>query len=696
VLLAVPRGPFRDSLRLAVRSLGFQTIETVNSVKDAINFLEFAEELPFWVLTTPQMDGQINCLQMLNLLLQTPELQHIKVSLFVEKSEMKWVAPAFELGLLSVHQVETRSIVEADSMLKTFVQRLGDNSHDACQVAAHYLRDHLIAEKSYQGLLELEQNLLRLNPKAIKHLIGVAEAQALLGNLDEARALLAQARYLDPALAKIADEVYQRYCGKETDWQPLSAVKLADLYQVTSCVIIDPDTTTHPLIEISLKGLGINTIHCHTTAEDALEVLAASGEPGMIIMEWKLSGLSAPAFLQRLRERGYCNVPIIVISSLVKATHKPLLIELGVSMVLDKPFADERFVTKLTAVLRANFMPTSMKALIRKVEHCLLTENVTEARKITNILAASTLQIPSDSLAFLEARVSFAEEAYDVAHRLVTPLIKNSPDNLAYQDLLGKILLKTGDYEAAVMCFKRANAIAPENIERLCGMAEAFVQLGDFDVANIHLKSARTIDVNSQHVLQTTVKLGLATNDIEAAKEAFSSVTSVRGILGYMNNQAVAFARSGRYDQGISLYNNTLIVLPPNHDDTLAVVHYNLGLAHLRKGDLVAAEKSFKEAYGMADKKLKLKVESILSKVQNALVAGTTLTLEQSAAATATQVALSDPEDAPIQPGKSCCHGLYVAVSGDDVKPLTAKPAYRKRAALQRGNTTSKRTGYTS
>jgi CheY-like chemotaxis protein len=696
ILMVVPIGPLRDLIRQALKAIGFISVQAVSTAREAIHFLETEEILPFWIITTTHGQEELTAMHLLTLLLETPELRSISVSLFCETSERDVSLAGFVLGLLSSHKIGTRNAADISSELRTLVRRISENDHDLCLVAAEYLRATLREQKKYEDLLSFERTLMRHYPKQTKQLLAIAEANFLLGYSDDARSNLAQARYMDASLAKQADAIYQRYAGEEALARPLTLAKIADVFQLRSCVVIDPDDTVHKGVEEALQAIGVATVHCETDAKAALSWIAKNGEPGMIVMEWRLNGMTGPAFLQRLRQAGCWNVPVFLLSSLVTVGHQQLIRELGVETIIEKPLSAEHFLKAIISALRASYLPSNYKTIVRKIEGYLTTGQFNEARAAATQLFAIKDKIPSEVQDFLQARLEFADGDPEVARGIVSKLLRDDADNLAYQDLLGKILLKMGEFEAAVLCFKRADAVAPDNIERICAIAEAYTELGDLDLAEEHIGVAKKIDEAAQPVLHVKTRLGLATRNFDAAKAALSSLKNAMTILAYMNNRAVALARSGRPEKGAALYHDALRVLPDNRPEARSAILYNLGLAHIRMGNQSAALPFFAEAGQISSKRVKLKVDAILTKLDHVMKSGGIITIDR------TMDEIKSKERAPMiaapkaTPGTVRCYGLFNPTNISLAYQNLKIPTFKKRATFQRGATGTKRRSYAS
>ncbi len=692
VLIVEPIGSVRDAIRQALVAMGFTRIDAVNNMTQALRFLEVEAELPFWIVTTPMLAGAVNLLQLLMVLGAHDEFKHVRVSVFYRDADTSCLPKAFELGVLSTHRLEVMNPTVVADTLKALVMRMTANGDDSCIVAASYLREVLLATKHFDLLLPLETAMLRLYPRASERLLKMAEAYFHLGRNGEANAMLAQARYLSPTLAAEADALCRRFMGGEATVPN----RIADVFRLKSCLIIDPDAAAHKTLEETFASVGVATVQSFTDPQDALAWIKKRGEPSVIVMEWKLSGMPGAAFLQRIRAYGHHNAMVIVTSSLVKALHKNLLTELGVACVIEKPVVRETLLKTLITTLRSGYLLNQYRVTVRKIEQLVTQGKLQPARHLLSQLSASKDEVPVEIMDLLEAKLAFAEEDFIRAREIIQRLLQDEPDSLAYLDLLGKILLRLGDNEAAVMCLQRANSLAPDNLERMCGLADAYTELGEFDVAQAQISTVRGMDAASPALLSSEVKHGFATGALDQAKTSLESMEMAQGVFGFMNNRAVAFARSGRFDRAVALYTDILTVLPEKHTEMLAAVRYNLGIVHIRRGDMETALTILGKADELPDARVGTKVASLLAKVKHAVELGVVLKFDEAAIREVRSGPTKLAKAAPARPGEFCCLGVFFAgpLSPDLTKLIATQPPFKKRDAISRGATTGRKASY--
>ena len=68
-------------------------------------------------------------------------------------------------------------------------------------------------------------------------------------------------------------------------------------------------------------------------------------------------------------------------------------------------------------------------------------------------------------------------DEYQKSLDITSKLHKNAPKNLTYINQLGRLKMKTGDFDEAKKFYEAADKLAPDNLERLQKMADLYLQL---------------------------------------------------------------------------------------------------------------------------------------------------------------------------------------------------------------------------
>jgi CheY-like chemotaxis protein len=687
----------RQMLCDAVRNLGFLDVTALASGLDALRYFEVDD--CDWLIMPLMPAAEVNALQILRTVSQTPRLQRVRTSLLYEASEDVVLTAAFHYGLMSCHP---RSYLRDDVIteLKSLMQIGQANDGKTTLIAAEYLRRHLLKTKMFDVDLALEQSLLGLFPGSTGVLLKLGEAQLLNGKTKEGLMTLHQATLIDEGVKEHADKMAAR----------LSNVKIGpgdrdgasqNILGVKTCVLVDPDSAVLNGIRELLQSVGVPRIEVFDDGDSAWEWLRANEEPDLILQEWRIPGLSGPMLLQRVRQHGFCRTPINVVSSVIKPKEVHLLREMGVDEVIAKPFGRQEFFKSIVWTIQQNVSPTERGSLERKVGRLLRAGQTEEAERLKAVFMADT-RITTAPKRLMEAEFAFHYGKFREARDLGIEALRLAGDTLQVLNLVGKCLIKLGDHAAALRFFEKANALSPLNIEHLCNLAICQFDNGNAKAAAGAVAKAKALDGKSELVGQTECGLAILSGETAKAKSLMGQLASVGKILAYMNNRAVALSRCGRYDDGIKLYQQTVESLPGEWGDTHDIVAYNLGLAYTRYGDFPHACSQLEAVLKRPSAPLARKAQSLLSRIKNAEKQGAALTLYEAGPTDAEPERVDEQPADPkqeaastgrpvtatldIKRGDLCLYGIFNVASLDKTASqlLTKTPHFVERSAIER------------
>src|SRR5690606_28842822 len=126
----------------------------------------------------------------------------------------------------------------------------------------------------------------------------------------------------------------------------------------------DSDATVRHLLHETLLTMGAGKIISFQDGQEAWEWLDSNDEPSLIIQEWRLPKISGNVLVQRARNKGLSRVPIVIYSSLVKATDALLLREMGVTEVIEKPLSKKLLTATLNSCLEREHYPSDPDGMV--------------------------------------------------------------------------------------------------------------------------------------------------------------------------------------------------------------------------------------------------------------------------------------------------------------------------------------------
>ncbi len=649
-------GAFRTLFAEVLRSQGFEDVQTVPSLKEAIGILEV--EPVNWLISSVFPDAEENLMQVLKLSCIVPQLRELKISALVEANEVEVLPEAFSLGLLSYHMKPfTRDSLQTE--IQGFLADFEKYQWNSLLYSSYYLRKCLMQISRFEDLLQFEKQLLKVLPGDVSQLLNLALPLIKLKRPDEAKQVLSQVLKLDSNLQKQVKAIASQHFQMEA----IDTLEAAtDILGIKNAVIVDNDSTVQNEIRSALNEMGVEDIKIFNDGETALNYLEENSNPDLILQEWRIPKITGPLFLQKAKETGAKTTPFIACSSLVEKSDIPFLREMGIAHVLKKPIQRNELIKGIAWTIQQDRRPTDKVALERKTRQFLADKNFEEAEK-TIALYLSDEAIGHGPKQLLRAELAYAKGDYEKARDLSIDAMKQGGESILVLNLLGKAMLQLRVLETALKCFERAQELAPQNLERLCQMAEISAELGDEGKAEALLDKVDDMDPNGNKGDESRAKIALNKGDSKGAKNIMSQLESVQSVVAYMNNRAIAMARCGMVDEGIQQYRRTVEALPDNRPDIESVVWYNLALACIRNNNLDEAKECLIKPVHANNPKIKPRVDKLLARLKNAQAKGETLTLakvEVASAATAAEGAEPTAEG-----GAGATVAATIAAGGD-------------------------------
>jgi tetratricopeptide (TPR) repeat protein len=238
--------------------------------------------------------------------------------------------------------------------------------------------------------------------------------------------------------------------------------------------------------------------------------------------------------------------------------------------------------------------------------------------------------ITKDLAAITDAEWYFAIGDYENAKKIaINPMPKESPYFPQMLAVLGKSLIKLGDFKAANDVLTKSMEASPLNLDRAAGLVQAKAGLGDKAGVMAGVNVLMAIDGAHPKVAET-LKLAkdklskLGASDLGAIESIVAgSSASGLAVTSYHNNLGVAMAKNGRFEDSIFHY---LLAAEAAKDKAVppgirSMILYNLGLTMTKSGSYVDAFATLKKAVVDADKSAPImaKIESLALKLDEAI-----------------------------------------------------------------------------
>jgi DNA-binding response OmpR family regulator len=593
----------RSCIMDIVRGEGFQ-VEGSDTCKNVLSRLEV--ENFDWVIVPIDTEEPVNGFHILHVLGQVPERSNVQVSFLLDEEQIVDLLPlAFELGLLGWFVAGESKEVQSEKFRKMFEQ-LELFQYDTLLYAANLLRQILEKKLDFKNILILCENLAKACPSSEYALCWLAEAYFLNGKLDDGRKLISKIKAFDPELCL---PIEAKYVANADVSNPDLGIK--------SVVFVDSDEIVQKSLQDLLAKVGVTDIRCFSDPMLASSAIDTH-PPDLIIMEWKLPILSGANFIQRIRSKGHNDVPIVILSSLVKKNDIFLLNEMLVANVIEKPFRGDDVLKALAWTVLQEKNPTQRRYLEKKMAALLLKGQKEDALRYRKKLE-SDASYPQPSRQYTAALFYYYSGDYSAARSELTKAISAGVDLLPALGLMGKCCMKLRDFTSAIKFLARAQEYSPQNIGRMAELAESYAEAGDLGAANEVLDRARDQDLGSKVVMTAQAKVDIMTGKTEKAMSILQAIGTPESLVADLNNSAVAQVRTGDLKKGLELYTHTLSAIPSSEVVLRERVLYNMSLAHLRSNRLDDGKSILVKIGNTQNPLLSKKVAQILRRVESAI-----------------------------------------------------------------------------
>jgi tetratricopeptide (TPR) repeat protein len=625
VLLVEPMDARRNMIRTSLKTLGFKDVIQLKSLGDVIRYLE-TEGPADWIITSIFPADANNGLSFLGLCTRNQNLRSIRVSFLHKFEEHEFLPHAFELGLFSAHPFASDTTSQMQEIDKVFEAGANYHWHDPL-IAASFLRTYLTETKQFDDLIQMEKSLISIFHDVPSLIVDLASALHRQGRNQAALLTLSRALELSGQVAQDAELLHNKIVSEtKGDRKDPS---LAELYGLSAMVVIDPDQHVINHLEQVSKMLGFITFYGFTDGLEAWKFLQERKvAPDLLIMEWRIPGLSGSQLVQRLRTEGSEPFSLIVYSSLVKTTSdKILLREMGVSEVIEKPIDHKKLKQILETIMIEDKNPKETKSAERLVRQHLRANKHSAAR----LLFDETMKkggFAEQVRLEIEAMFAFYQGKFELASRHAVEALHIGGQTLTLLNLLGKIYMKLRRFQDANRFFNKAKEISPHNIERLTMMAESHVEQGQNDAANQQLEAAKIIDAENTMVVESDAKIALSSGDHKRVESIVKANENIDSIVSFMNNRAIALVNEEQYKEAIDLYITALKSLGKKMH-LQSVIFYNMSLAYIKQGDLKKAAIALKSASGDENSTVFRKAASLFERTYIALKENKPLVLKQ-------------------------------------------------------------------
>jgi len=375
-----------------------------------------------------------------------------------------------------------------------------------------------------------------------------------------------------------------------------------------SVLIIDTDETIVTLIKNHLSAIGVSNVYSAADGTEAWQTLEEK-QPAMVIMDWKIPGMSGMALFNRVRaSETHRRRPVLAISGTLVRDDFRLLEEFPCTQFLAKPFSRNVLSEDLTKLQGDYEWLMQHLAMINEALRKISRDGPAAIREMKSILNGCPNPLPVALIAAERLReCSYFLEAVE----LLKQILKHSPDSVMAMNELGKNLHLLGRHKDALPFLQKAIALSPQNMERLCLTGEVKLNLGDIAGARVYFQRALQIDPAHQ---RANAGLLLARNiDEFVGRKGEDGASVSHNFASLMNTLGITKVRAGDFAGGIAQYRAAIeFIHTPDHAARLS---FNIALAYLRWKKPNEAEPWLRRCLEISDGKM-IKVKKYLVAIE--------------------------------------------------------------------------------
>lgn len=340
-------------------------------------------------------------------------------------------------------------------------------------------------------------------------------------------------------------------------------------------LVVDDDQILAGQVGTLLRDAGAEEVQLAHDGEVGWE-MALGGDFGLFIIDWKLPRLSGLGLFNRIRgvDR-MLGIPVLVVSGLVKRMDFRLLQEFPCTQLLEKPFTHAGLLKSAVDLQRESEW---YRSNIERMEELLQTLKADPDRAVREVQGLISDSPNPQPLGILAARKLREHEHIDQAVVILKKVLEGDRGCIPAISELGRCLHLLGRYDEALQFLRRADQMAPDNVERLSLLGEAELNNTSADGARKRFDEVLKIDRENKRARQ-----GLrAADTLAEMMHRPASVHIKDTFASLMNTMAVNLAHSGHYSSAVSKYEEAFHFIGGREDSSR--VAFNVGLAYLRWG----------------------------------------------------------------------------------------------------------------
>ncbi len=599
----------RRSILAALRQNGYTRFAPCKSFEELKSYLRNGNSADWAVVSFTEENYHLVASEIENWHLEySPHF-----SLLYNHNVGKIVPTLFEYGVISATKTDY-STTQLANEFRSLIKAVVKCKYDQKYLAASSLRQVLKSISSHKELLHLERCLSQDFTDQRVNTLETAEALFLCKSYLEAFQMLDRAAYFSPKASERVGRMEKQF----SEIYPTENLQFAERLGIKSVAIIQQETEIRQILEKICIKIGIETVESFPNADEFWRQGDKKKNLDFIISDWIFNeGISGSQLLQRIRS-GHCkNSCIMLYTDPLPKEVGPLLNQMQISKVIYKPASVKKILMAIAWTIHQWVRPTEPKTLERKILQKLVQNEFTEAFLLRKKLE-TTDGVPPARQKYVDAMFSFVAKDYNSAIlTLDEAILESDSPGVDLSILKGQALYRKGEIVNGVKEFEAAQNVTTDSVGLLCWLAEANIELGNFDKSLSYIKKSESIDSKNEWVILAKAKYNLFLDNSDELEKIKPQAQIWEDLFHYVNNLGVQAAHKNDLKQAIRTYQRGLAYLTNDDPPVFAFLNYNLSLALIRSKETTKAKIYLNRAIDYGNSSIYQKAVRTLNSLNN-------------------------------------------------------------------------------
>lgn len=362
-------------------------------------------------------------------------------------------------------------------------------------------------------------------------------------------------------------------------------------------LVVDSEEANVLFFDMLFREFGYDTVHTSTNGVEGLEIVGTN-HIQFIVVAWELTGsMNGTLFIQKAREkRKRKHLPCLIYSKRMTEEEVTLTKELGFKDILSMPFDKAKAREAIKEILdrEADLHPVEVK--LRKIESLMEDDKLKEALIMINPRLFSSG--PHQTRAYTVVAELYSRMGkHEKMEEYINKALKIDPEYYQAHQLYAKFLSQQGKHDEAIELLQKMSSKSPKNLTTKIGLGTAYIGAERLEEAKAVFEDVMKVDEECQGAKDGLATVAVANGDIPLALQLVAETESGNEMARTFNNMAIGHVNKGEFDVGIQTYKNAITVL--SDKAKLSRLHFNLGLAWKKKGDLINSFEELHKCYSL-------------------------------------------------------------------------------------------------